>query len=292
MNILKIDNTKRSCFSQCPKKYYWQFVRHLKSLKGSTALRFGSTYHAFQEEYRRQKLLGADLQYCKGSATLKATEVWTQESECGQLFEHDYRTYLQCSDTFHQYLDFYGETDFKPLMVEHVFSVPFAAWGHYEVMFEGKIDLIGSLDDDVLSVVDDKTSGYTAYHVFAEKRAQLMGYCWVANKLHPEFKINQAYINLALVKQSGKVGNKVVTTEFNRMPYLYSNKDIEDWYSMMQGECKQLCEAHEKNNFYPIFESCQTKYGACDYVTLCGMSNPDEAYIKANFIEKKWEVCV
>lgn len=293
LTTLGIDNTKRSCFTQCPKKYYWQFVRHLKPLKGSTALRFGSTYHAFQEEYRRQKIAGADVQYCKANAAIKALEMWDKETNCGQLYEHDYRTFMLCLEVFHSYLKFYTNGDFIPKMAEHVFSIPFLEREEFVINFEGKIDLIGHLyDDPQLSVIDDKTTGYTVYHVFAEKRAQLMGYCWVAHKLHPDFSTLQAYINLAYVKESvTKKKGSVVTTEFHRMPYLYSVKDIENWHTMMMGECERIYKAHITSNFYPVFESCQTKYGACDYITLCGMTNPDEGYIKANFIEKRWEVC-
>ena len=58
MPHINLDNSKRSTFAACPRKYYLQYVRHLQSRRGAEALIFGKVYHVFHETYRKQTKLG------------------------------------------------------------------------------------------------------------------------------------------------------------------------------------------------------------------------------------------
>ena len=46
-----LDNSARSTFRTCQRKYFYQNIKGLQPDFGSTALRFGSAYHAMQEGY-------------------------------------------------------------------------------------------------------------------------------------------------------------------------------------------------------------------------------------------------
>ena len=49
--MLELDNSKRSQFVTCPRKYYYSYIRNLRPSQGSTALRYGIVYHAGKDAF-------------------------------------------------------------------------------------------------------------------------------------------------------------------------------------------------------------------------------------------------
>ena len=107
MNILELDNTYRSNFHLCKRKYFLTKELGLIPIRGSSALRYGSTWHGFIEGYYSH--IKENGWTRDGEAIRRAAEygaaVWQHETEAyGQSFdETDYRTLDNCAISFLEY---------------------------------------------------------------------------------------------------------------------------------------------------------------------------------------------
>lgn len=287
---INLDNSKRGCYASCPRKYYYQYVRHLQPRAGGEALTFGKVYHAFHESFRNATKQGLSDSEKMRICFKHGLDTWNKEMSFGLIHNpEDYRNFENCYLIFMKYLEHYGD-DIVPLETEYYFSEPILSSGEDTVSFAGKIDTIGRLKEgENIAIFDDKTTGYSLGAILEQARrsAQLIGYCWIASR-HKNFPTSTAYINAVYCKPSKKTGELKV--EHSRGVYIFSDHDTIEWHRSLMLTAEDVLKSHKANYFPMQFDSCYGKYGVCKFLELCSMPSYNESYIQEHFIEREWKI--
>lgn len=285
MPHINLDNSKRSTFASCPKKYYWQYIRHLQPKIGAEALIFGKVYHAFHEGYRKACKENLSKEEKIKQALAFGVASWAKEMSFPYIIDtEDVRTFDNCYLAFVKYFETFTE-DIIPIEIEHYFSEPLFTERDYTVSFAGKIDCIGTLKKgENIAIFDDKTTSYSlnAIKEQSSRSAQFLGYSWIASKLSSPTNI--VYVNCVYLKnlKSGLV------IQHDRGVCIFSEHDYIEWHKSFISTAYRIVEAHKTNNFPMEFDSCFGKYGRCKFLELCSMPAYNEGYIEENFIEREW----
>lgn len=284
---LVLDNTKRSTFRQCKMKYFLQHVKGQQSNYGSTALRYGVTWHAMQEGFHswvRENGWPKDsneLAQAITSGLLLGQEKWQKESSTKQFID-DYKNFNTAVDAFNAYLDFFkdDQTYLKVIHTEKKFECPIEPENLVEekllktlppIVFTGKIDLCVEMDFTKW-IFDFKTTGWILDQVIskANRSPQLIGYSYAGERVL-DFKpagclCSFAYIGATKSKATGEYGK--TRFDFRRVPQLYTQGDIDAWKLSFIDTCREI-EFSNQNNLWPeSFDNCH-QYGSCAYLKLC-----------------------
>ena len=288
MPHINLDNSKRSTFASCPKKYYWNYVRHLQPRYGAEPLIFGKTYHAMHETYRKLTKEGISHPTKIAKAFKYGLEVWEKETAFNYILDpEDFRTFKNCYLAFVSYFETFPDI-IEPIEIEHYFSEPLISVGDYDVSFAGKIDCIGKLHNgEEIAIFDDKTTSYSLNVIKdqAHRSAQFLGYSWIISK-RSKTPTNIVYVNCVYLKML-KGG---LTINHDRGVTIFSDNDYTEWHKSIVSTAYRIIEAHKTNNFIMEFDSCYGKYGRCKYLNLCSMPFYSEGYIQENFIEREWKI--
>ena len=109
-----IDNTKRSQFRQCKKKYFLSSVKGVQSNFGSTAIRYGVTWHGIMEGfYTFVKANGwpanqDSLNEAMTAGLALGVEKWKKESAT-KTYNEDYKNFNTAVNAFNSYLEYFKE---------------------------------------------------------------------------------------------------------------------------------------------------------------------------------------
>ena len=308
MEPLVLDNTKRSTYRQCKMKYFLQHLKGLQSDYGSTALRYGSTWHAIQEGFhqwiKKHDWPTAQEDFIKAlSAGLElGKKVWDSESE-KKLFIDDYKNFNTAVEAFQAYLTFFADDKnfIEVLATEKKFECPIEAENEIEhqllsklppVIFTGKIDLCVRMDN-MNWLWDFKTTGWILNQVIlkANRSPQLIGYSYAGKRIldfEPSGCLcSFAYIGASKSKKTGDWGS--TRFDFRRVPQLYTEDDITAWKLSFIDTCLDIQES-ERRGFWPqSFDNCY-QYGACPYLKLCQQHVPFEDLNLEGFHVDFWDV--
>ena len=305
---LVLDNTKRSTYRLCKAKYYLQHLHGLQSNYGSTALRYGSTWHGVQEGfnkwvkengwYKTQEEYIAAL-----SAGLEhGNKVWEEESE-SKLFHTDFKNFNTAADAFNQYLTYFAEdkNHLEIIDTEKKFSCPIEPESEAEarmlaklppVIFTGKIDLCVKMDG-MNWIQDFKTTGWYLDKVIqqANRSPQLIGYSY-ASKEVLDFEVAGCLCSFHFLastksKVTGEYGK--VRFDFRRVPQIYTENDISAWKLAFLDTCIDIQRSMEENLWPQSFDNCY-QYGACPYLKLCQQHVEFEELNLEGFHEAFWDV--
>lgn len=294
-NFIIIDNSKRSDFVKCHRLYYWKNVCGLKTKKGSTALRYGSTWHAIMQGYYAYiKINGwEEPEKAIEMALISGKDEWDKSSE-GQEFIEDYRTFENCCQQFLLYLQYYplDKENTKVIDTEKVFQLVIPAL-HKPILFTGKIDL--QLEIDSMPWIEDHKSTGMNLDIIASRlhrSAQLIGYSYSADKVL-NFKpigciVNFAYISARKSKKTGEYGE--VSFDFRRCPQIYTDKDIEQWVKSIKNTAYELMTCQDVEVWPMGHDECYNQYGQCPFSVLCEQNKRLEEVNTDNFIHKPWDV--
>lgn len=287
MQHINLDNSKRNCFVTCPKKYYYQYMRHLQPKKGAEPLIFGKVYHAFHEAYRNATKKGVTDRPTKQAISFAfGLSVWEKELSFNYIIDpNDFRTFENCYASFLSHFDTFPD-DIIPVEIEHYFSEPLIKENDYAVSFAGKIDCIGRLyNGEDIAIFDDKTTSYSlsAIKEQSSRSAQFLGYSWIVSKRY-NTPTNIVYVNCVYLKNL-KSG---LTIAHDRGICVFSEHDYIEWHKSFVSTAYRIIEAYKTNNFPMEFDSCYGKFGRCKFLELCTMPSYSESYIQDNFIEREW----
>ncbi len=305
---LVLDNSARSTFKQCKRKYFLQNIHGLQSNYGSTALRYGSTWHGIQEGYHQwvkengwpedpvstMSALTAGLQLGK--------KVWEKESEKKEFFT-DFKNYNTAVDCFSSYLDYFADDKkyLKIISTEQKFECPIEAENEAEekilstlppITFTGKIDLCVEMDK-IPWILDFKTTGWRLDQVImkANRSPQLIGYSYAGKRVlnfEPQGTLcSFHYLASTKSRKTGLYGK--VRTEFRRVPQLYTQGDIDAWKLSFIDTAWEINRAKEENLYPESFDNCY-QYGACSYMKLCQQHCPYEELNLDGFHINYWNV--
>jgi len=310
MEKLILDNTKRSTYRQCKMKYYLQHILGLQSDYGSTALRYGTTWHGIQEGYHRWikengwptdqdgfvKALTAGLELGK--------EKWDSETE-KRIFMDDFKNFNTAVEAFQEYLTFFADDKnyIEVLATEKKFECLMEPENDLEhsllsqlppVVFTGKIDLAVKMDG-VNWLWDFKTTGWILNQVIAKanRSPQLLGYSY-AGKHVLDFEpsgclCSFAYLGASKSKKTDTYGK--TRFDFRRVPQLYTDADIASWKLSFIDTCLDIQESTKRNLWPESFDNC-FQYGACSYLRLCQQHVPFADLNLEGFHEEFWDVLV
>lgn len=302
-----LDNTKRSTFRQCKKKYFLQHVKGQQSNYGSTAIRYGVAWHGIQEGFHQWvKENGwpsdATLMLALTAGLTLGKEKWDKESQTKSYID-DYKNFNTAVEAFNAYLDYFKD-DHQYLEIidtEKKFECPIEPENEVEerllaklppMIFTGKIDLCVKMDH-VKWLFDFKTTGWILDQVIskANRSPQLLGYSYAGDKVL-DFKpagclCSFAYIGSTKSKVTGEYGK--TRFDFRRVPQVYTEGDIKAWKLSFVDTCKDINFAMQEDLWPESFDSCYM-YGACPYLKLCQQHLPYEELNLEGFHEEFWDV--
>ena len=303
-----LDNTKRSQFRSCKKKFFFSTIKGMQSNFGSTAIRYGVTWHGIQEGYHNWiKANGwpsdsTQLMSALSQGLELGKRKWDNESKT-KTYNDDYKNFNTAVSAFNAYLEFFKEDRnyLKIIHTEKKFECPIEAENELEskmlsslppITFTGRIDLCVEMDSQKW-LFDFKTTGWILDQVIAKanRSPQLIGYAY-AGKRVLDFEPNGclasfAYIGAYKSKKTGEYGD--TKFDFRRVPQLYTKGDIEAWKLSFIDTAREIYYAQE-NNLYPeSFDNCH-QYGNCPYLRLCQQHVPYDDLNLDGFHEEFWDV--
>ncbi len=299
---LHIDNSKRSSFAACPRKYFYRYKHFLTSNYGSTALRYGSTWHGILEGYYSSILEnGWDSDKNLSEAIALGKNVWEEESE-GLEFFPDYRTLDNCYSSFLMYLEEYqADRHMKDILAsERMFNIemklspeektllPYLA--DVKLNFTGKLDLEVSLGGQHW-IEEFKSTGQPLSIQLdrLQRSAQILGYTWASRYLGHDIVgvLVSGHQLLSRKVKSGGYGK--LTQKFARQPNVFSEADLQSWRTSYLTTCNQIAQAEETNNFPCQFDSCY-QFGKCGFTSLCEQNKPLEDLYTGDYKVQEWDV--
>ena len=290
MSKLHIDFSKRSCASTCLRKYYWQYIRNLRPASGSTALRYGSTWHGFLDGfYNHIKENGWSNQTAAFEAAFaEGKRVWDEESSTQTFLYPDYRTFENCTRAFIDYNAYYaGDAhSLEVKAVEKAFSLEFPNF-----IFDGKLDLQVTLNGTPWLMEHKTTSQYLSVQTQRMNRsAQTIGYWYACKMLNiPIEGVLISFHHLSARKKKDESYGEA-KIEFQRLPQLYTPHNIEDWYEHFSDVVLTLERCTETNIWPKNYDNCY-QFGQCSYLPLCDQYRDlGQENWQGNYIVKEWDV--
>jgi hypothetical protein len=305
---LVLDNTQRATFALCPRKFYWHHQRGLISKFGSTALRYGSTWHGTLEGYYKtikEKGWAAKDEAVRNGA-LRGKQVWERESK-DQIYIDDYRSYENCMEAFLQYLVFFQMDqslveiiDTEKLFEQELYIEEQDEWyQNYDysflppIIFTGKIDRTISLSG-MHWTLDEKSTGQ-AMDVQVQRMnrlAQLIGYSWAGRRVYPDHEIAGSLVCIHRI-YSGKLkdgGYGKLSIDFRRVPQIYSAGDYVQWKHSFYHVAAGIYGCLEREEWPMNHDACY-QYGNCTYTRLCDQNKIDLTEVNTDgFTFKPWDV--
>lgn len=287
---MNIDNTKRKCYALCPRKYFWEHQLNLRPRFGSTALRFGQTWHSIMEAYYgviRDKGWSAKSEaITTGALAGKAT--WERETE-GRQFYVDYRTLENCLSAFMAHINNYADDEqfLEVIEVEKTFSIDIGD----DLQFVGKIDGKVRLNDTIW-LMEHKTTGMPIDKQLKTllRDPQVIGYTYAGMQEGDIEGILIPMLHVSSVKSkvTGNYGKTKI--EFRRSPQIFTEGDIASWLDSFRWTARMIRES-EEHNYWPMqLDSCY-HFGNCTYTSLCEQNAPVSETNTDNYIVvSNWNV--
>jgi hypothetical protein len=302
--IPTLDYSKGSTVNDCLRKYNLSHNQGWDSIYGSTALRFGSAFHAGMDGFYGYI---AEHGWTRDGKALEqmiffAEKDWKEESK-EKTFFIDYRTFENLIILLSRYVDhFYNDEGFvKIFHTERAFKLLMKPTKEDKrnfpwlkpFYFTGKLDQECELNG-ARWINEFKTTGWSINQLKnqLQRSPQIIGYNYASRKcfdIKPEGNlVTIAYCTSRKSKATENYGK--LTTDFARVPMVFSDDDLALWRSHFIAIAARVQQATERNYFPPNISSCYN-YGRCKYLNICEQPcSPEKASF--NGYEKKplWDV--
>lgn len=284
------DNTMRSLFVSCPRKWAWESLHHFKPRTPNINLHAGAAWAKALEVAR-------EAFYCLGDSSEVAIEKGLAalvkaygNFECppespkslnrlAEALVFYFDSYPLATDPAQPYV---GKTG-KP-MIEFSFALPLdETLLHPEtgepLIYAGRADMVATYAGAV-SIYDDKTTTSlgASWADQWDMRAQFTGYAWAA--LNYGIPVTQV-----LVRGIGILKTKLTTQQ--ALSYR-SEWRIERWHTQVVRDLTRAIQAWKEGYFdYNESDACSA-YGGCIFKQPCQSQNP-EPWLETNFIRRRWD---
>lgn len=271
-----IDSSMRGAFSECPQKFYRQYLQGLRLPGNSIHLHFGGMF-AKGLEVVRKAYWGDKLS--ASAALLKGAEVILKEWGQVEAPVGSAKTLERCLDALDRYFKEYPlETDFlKPFIfengtlgVECSFALPLET-RHPQtkepLLYAGRFDLLAQHGNSIY-IVDEKTTGSlgASWAKQFNNRAQFTGYTWGAKSYG---------LPIAGVIIRG-VGILKTSISFQQVIQQRPDWQIAIWKAQLERDCQAMIKCWEMDYYdYSLDSSCSS-YGGCAYLPLCTSHQPEK----------------
>lgn len=290
---LELDNSRRSAFTKCPYRYYLPYVKGVVPVHGSTALRYGTTFHAGMEGlYSHIKENG----WTRDGMALEravnyAKAAWDRESAL-YSFKDDYRTFDNFVKSLVLYLDHFSadEKFLEVVSTERSFRIRISE----NLWFTGKLDMEMILNGSDW-INEFKTTGQGITYVANQQNRdnQFIGYTFAMKKLHqkqPEgILITYHQLTAYKSKKTGEYGE--TTINFDRIPQFFGDNDLNEWVESFIYTASLIQTCYKMNIWPKQYDSCYL-YGSCPYLFLCEQHRPRDQEILGDqfLIREPWNV--
>ncbi len=282
--MIELDNTYRSTFALCKRKYYFSRELGLTPSKGSCALRYGSTFHALWEGYYswiKEKGWEQREEAIKRAFTF-GEAVWKNESKKKVFPEDDYRTLENAFEAFIKYCTEYSfdKDTLEVVETEKSFRIKMDILPEEEERFpllkEEEIYFTGILDMQIKMsglpyIMEHKTTSQNIITQISRlhRSPQIIGYTYVGKAI-PQLKAIGCFVNLHQIsskrKKDGTWGK--LNIAFQRSPEIFSDRDLRQWRESFLSTCNDILLAQRTNNWPVQYDSCYS-FGRCRYCDLC-----------------------
>ena len=282
-----VDSTIRSTYVNCPRKAYWEYMRHLRIRKTSIHLHFGKCFAAGLESYRlaffRDKIPTEEAELIGVRRVL--SEWGTYEESEGD----GYKTLDRCIFGLQAYVRQYPpHTDhiqphfsgYMP-MVEFSFALPMEIM-HPDtgdpILYCGRFDLLGQYNGQ-LWVVDEKTASRLgpSWNRSWIMRGQFLGYCKAA--LEHNIPVAGAIVRgMSILKDSYGFAEVILPTQ---------KWKIEEWWEQLHVDIGNMVADYHSNRFGKVYGDACSAYSGCPYVHLCDTPHPERWTSQYNTV--RWD---
>lgn len=308
-----LDNTKRHSFTECRRKYYFQYVLNLKTFWGSNALRYGLVWHAGMEAYYQHiKDFGWEASPAAMQIAFAAMQKEWSEASLKENYYADYRTLENCCASFIEYLNHFSmdTQTLKVLNTEEAFKVHMQIDSDEEQKhfaglkpfhFTGKIDAEVSLGGRTW-INEHKTTGQPIDTQVnrLNRSAQVMGYFYAKTRMGgagseaPEGALMTVHhLSSRKSTAAGKEGMYgKAKIEFRRVPQVLSENDIVQWRRSFLSVALDIQREQERGLWPMNHDSC-FNYGSCQFLGICEQnSNVEDTWIDDQrfYVAEPWEV--
>ena len=282
MELLEIDNSKRKTYDSCPRKYYYEYIRNLQRTTGSSAMRYGTVFHAAMEHgYEYIRLHGWDnSSKMLEAAILGAKKAWDEETALYPYFYDDYRNLLNCTIAVKQYFETFASDEgfLEVVSPEKAFKIKVTCnLTGFTFYFTGKIDLQIKLNGRIWGN-EFKTSGYSIKQQTEriQRAPQIIGYSYGLKENSPEGELPDGFLTtlhylMSKKKKNGEYGK--LSIDFGRPPQVFSMWDIRQWRKALIATVKRIEQDRETQQYNLNYDNCY-QYGRCTFLNLCEQQVP------------------
>ena len=290
---LVFDNSMRSSFIECPRKFNWEYLHHWKHPSPSIHLHAGGAWAsaletarlAFYSEGKPEneaislglaKLVGeyGDFEAPSyGSGSAKSLD------RLIEAFAYYFAAFPLSSDPVQPYRG----TDGKP-MVEFSFVLPLDAdrvrhpVTDEPILYSGRADMVATYAGAV-SIYDDKTTSALgdSWAKQWNRRSQFTGYAWAANAF--EIPVTQIVVRGISIQKTQIKHAEAITHR--------SAHHIAEWHEQA---CRDILRAIEcwKSGYWDVnlADGCSS-FGGCSFMNPCTSPNP-EPWLEGGFVRRVW----
>jgi hypothetical protein len=286
-----------SMYTTCPRKYLYGMVLHRRNdAKPTPALAYGSGWHKILESNYRAPVMSREELYDYVEDV--ALNAWQESTN-----PDDYRTFQRSMVEYDKFINKYGlpwdESD-KTYgwpdhpMLEQSIEVQVPGARH---PYTGKIDRIVESQGQYI-IEDHKTASMMKSDYFRqwEMDNQMIGYAVIAG-IMTGLPIAGVRINLHVIRKSDSVFERQ-TIRFAQQRLDHWKQNYDYWLARIETDMIALSfenepEAEDRSvnlsAFPHNFAACATKYGMCQYASVCSMPpRLRQASLEADFEVHPW----
>lgn len=283
------DNTMRSSFISCPRKFAWEFLEHWKPAAPSVHLHAGAAWAKGLEVCRKtfyvDKLSAEDSEAAGLQALLEAygsfecpADSAKSRERLAEAFVFYFQQYPLASDPAQPYVGRTGP------MIEFSFCLPLSdTLLHPEtgdpILFAGRADMVATFAGAV-TIYDDKTTSQlgASWAGQWDMREQFTGYAWAAS----HFGIPAQQV---LVRGIGILKTKLTTQQ--AISYRAEWR-LDQWHTQIQRDIRRAISLWEEGYWdYNGADACSA-YGGCIFKQPCQSTNP-EPWLSTYFVRRRWD---
>lgn len=173
--------------------------------------------------------------------------------------------------TFNEYLAYYKDEDIQPVEVEAAFSRVLFENDEYQVLLEGKKDLVAVLQG-IKWVIDHKTTGKKGF--LSGLSNQFFAYAWASDT-------NTVVINSIGTQKSDTSKPVPLKDRFRRLFVSFTQDQIQEWYENAVSAISLWLKYMEIGKYPMNLTACQGKWGLCQFHAICSGDVADRERIIA-----------
>jgi hypothetical protein len=284
------DNSMRTSFVSCPRKFAWEYLHHFKPKAPNVHLHAGKAWASALEATRKSYYVD---EFPSNHAQALGLETLIREYgtfEPGRGAENKSLDSLMRAFAYY-FQAFPLETDpVQPFigpdgpMIEFSFALPLdETLRHPEtnepIIYTGRADMIATYAG-ALSVYDDKTTSSLGSKWGDQwtRRSQFSAYTWAARAF--DIPVTQIVVRgIALLKTETKHAQAISTR---------TDHHIREWHFQMVRDIRRAMECWSSGYWDADLSDSCSSYGSCLFLGPCTSSDPEPWLTGGNYAIRKW----